>query len=237
MSPTRKVHDLGGRLGYGPVPYEPNEPPFHHTWEQRVFGMLFEILPITAIRPGETRYALERLAPEDYFDHGGYYGRWEARCELLLEEYGHLAPGELDRRLGAPVGTGPASRASPVVSKNPALLPADRPTPQPDLPTVIRELDNPPSFAIGDEVVARPAPQAGHTRLPGYVAGTTGSVVAIHPAEVLPDSTAHDLGERAQHVYCVGYNAADLWGSEAETGVTIHVDIYENYLSSTKKYP
>ena len=59
-----------------------------------------------------------------------------------------------------------------------------------------------------------------------------GTVVKIHPAEVLPDSTAHDLGERPQHVLCVAYRAEDLWGSEAEVDVVINVDLYENYLTA-----
>jgi nitrile hydratase len=193
---------------------------------------MFQVLRHTATRPGEMRYALERLAPDDYFDHGGYYGRWEAVMELLLEEYALLAPGELDVLLGAKEGTGPAHRASPVAPKDPQKLPADRKTPQPNHRTVRRELAEPPLFGVGDRVVALGVNQTDHTRLPEYVTGVPGTVIKIHPAEVLPDSTAHDLGERAQHVFCVGYHAEDLWGNEAEAGVVINVDLYENYLTA-----
>ena len=62
-----------------------------------------------------------------------------------------------------------------------------------------------------------------------------GTVVKIHPAEVLPDSTAHDLGERPQHVICVGYRAEDLWGNESEAGVVVNVDLYENYLTAVEE--
>ena len=34
------VHDLGGRRGWGEVPYEADEHPFHADWERRVFGLL-----------------------------------------------------------------------------------------------------------------------------------------------------------------------------------------------------
>ncbi len=88
------VHDLGGAAGYGPVPHEPNEPPFHADWERRVFGLLGAVTGASAKRPGEFRYALERLAPDDYFGHG-YYGRWLAGFELLLAEYGVVSPEEL----------------------------------------------------------------------------------------------------------------------------------------------
>ena len=52
----------------------------------------------------------------------------------------------------------------------------------------------------------------------------------VHPAEVLPDSTAHDLGDRAQHVLCVAYQAKDLWGEDAEEDVVVNVDLYESYV-------
>ena len=95
------IHDLGGTQGWGEVPHSPDEPAFHSDWERRVFGLMFQVLRRTATRPGEMRYAIERLDREDYFDHGGYYGRWEAVMEVLLEEYGHLASGELDVLVGA----------------------------------------------------------------------------------------------------------------------------------------
>ena len=225
------VHDIGGRLGFGAVPYEPDEPAFHADWERRVFGIMGQTLARSTSRPGEFRHAIERLSPDDYYGNG-YYGRWEATFEVVLEESGVIAPGEVDRRLGADVGTGPAARARPVVSRDPALMPMDRPTPPPAGRTVRRELADAPRFAVGDRVVAtRTFDDGGHTRLPAYVEGRSGTVAKIHPAEVLPDSTAHDLGERAQHVYCVAYDGEELWGAGSEPGLTCHVDLYENYLS------
>ena len=32
------VHDMGGMHGFGKVPYEKNQPTFHHDWERRVWG-------------------------------------------------------------------------------------------------------------------------------------------------------------------------------------------------------
>ena len=102
--------------------------------------------------------------------------------------------------------------------------------PVPQRRTVRRDLAEPPLFRVGDRVVAAAPAQPGHTRLPDYAAGKPGTVVKLHPAEVLPDSTAHNRGERPQHVYCVGYDAQTLWGDEAEPNTTIHVDLYECYL-------
>lgn len=235
----RSVHDLGGVTGYGPVPHDPAEPPFHADWEKRVFGLLGAVTSATARRPGEFRYVLERLDPADYFDHG-YYGRWLAGFEVLLAEYGVIgAPAmtsQVTARTEVPAPeaaeASPVQRAAPAAVLNPALLPPDRPTPTPQRRTVRRELSDPPRFSIGDQVVALGPAQPGHTRLPDYAVGKLGTVAKLHPAEVLPDSTAHDMGERPQHVYCVGYDAQTLWGDEAEPNTTIHVDLYECYLQA-----
>lgn len=239
----RKVHDLGGAHGYGPVPFEADEPPFHADWERRTFGLLGAVASASAKRPGEFRYALERLHPQDYFEHG-YFGRWLAGFELLLAEYGVIAPNEMAAAVAArsagpaadvadvaDESTGsPSQRAAEVLAKNPSTLPPDRPVPAPQRRTVRRMLSQAPRFAVGDPVVAPAPPDTGHTRLPAYVFDKPGTVTKVHPAEVLPDSTAHDLGERPQHVYCVGYDAHVLWGDEAEPNATIYVDLYENYL-------
>jgi len=230
VNQAQRVHDLGGALGWGRVPYDPQEEPFHEEWERRVFGMIFQVLPHTAVRPGEFRYALERLAEDDYFAPDGYYGRWRSAMEVLLEEYGHFETGELDGRLGAPSGTSASYRVQSPASVDEKDLPPDSSAPVPEHRTVRRELDRNPGFQIGDRVVAPGNTAGGHTRLPDYVRGVSGVVVKIHPAEVLPDSTAHGLGERPQHVVSVAYQARDLWGEGAEEKVVINVDLYENYL-------
>ncbi len=247
----RGVHDLGGAPGYGPVPHEPEEPPFHADWERRVFGLLGAVTSATARRPGEFRYALERLHPDDYFKNG-YFGRWLAGFEVLLDEYDVVSRSALalrvaQRRDAALLAAGrtdlvptpvsketPSRRVSPVADRVPALLPPDRPAPAPQRRTVRRDIAEPPRFDVGDRVVAPAPTQPGHTRLPGYVMGKPGTVVKLHPAEVLPDSTAHNRGERPQHVYCVGYDAQTLWGDDAEANATVHVDLYECYLTAAE---
>lgn len=235
MKPQHRVHDIGGAEKWGAVPYDPEEPVFHHEWERRVFGLMFQVLPHTAKRPGEFRHALERLAAEDYFCSDGYYGRWRSAMEVLLDEYGHVDKAELDNRLGVIPGTGPGHRAVGVAQVDPKHLPPDRVTPKPERRTVRRELTEPSKFQVGDRVVAIGNSEIGHTRLPQYVRDIPGTVVKIHPAEVLPDSTAHDFWERPQHVLCVAYRAKDLWGETAEEDVVINVDLYENYLEPEKE--
>ncbi len=238
---ARGVHDLGGASGWGRIPYQPDEPPFHADWERRVFGLLGAVTSATARRPGEFRYALERLHPNDYFDNG-YYGRWLAGFEVLLDEYEVFDLVDLalrvsvrtDQALGDITQASPALRVAPVADRVPSMLPPDRPVPAPQRRTVRRDLAEPPRFSTGDRVVAPTPTQPGHTRLPGYVTDKPGTVAKLHPAEVLPDSTAHNRGERPQHVYCVGYDARTLWGDDAEPNATVYVDLYECYLTAAQ---
>jgi nitrile hydratase len=54
-------------------------------------------------------------------------------------------------------------------------------------------------------------------------------VVALRPAQVLPDTHAHFIAENPQHVYAVAFDASELWGPDAEPFV-LTIDLYENYL-------
>lgn len=231
---NRRLHDLGGADGYGLVPHDPDEPAFHEHWERRVFGLLAPSLAGTA--PGEFRHALERLSPVDYFDQG-YYGRWLAGFELLLIEHGVLSSNEVDDRMPAGQDAGPVGRAAQAVGPDAAELPIDRPVLAAARRGVRRVLADPPIFRVGDSVTVAAPRTPGHTRVPQYIVEKQGVVAAIHPAEVLPDSTAHGLGERPQWVLAIAFEASELWGEDAEPGVTIHVDVYENYLIAIHSEP
>jgi nitrile hydratase len=56
------AHDLGGMHGFGPVPFEVDEPLFHEAWEGRVWAML------SAVREGTTidrfRFTIELAVGE-----------------------------------------------------------------------------------------------------------------------------------------------------------------------------
>jgi hypothetical protein len=93
----------------------------------------------------------------------------------------------------------------------------------------LRVVEEAPAFAVGDRVTARSTIPDGHDRLPGYVRGRTGTVTAIRPAQVLPDTAAHFVGENPQHVYSVEYAASDLWGADSER-FELTIDLYESYL-------
>jgi nitrile hydratase len=46
---------------------------------------------------------------------------------------------------------------------------------------------------------------------------------------VLPDSAAHFVGEDPQHVYCVQFEARELWGPDTED-FSLFIDMFEPYL-------
>lgn len=83
-------------------------------------------------------------------------------------------------------------------------------------------------FPVGSQVRARTSDPDHHTRLPRYLHGQVGDVVAIAPATPLPDDVARGLPEpRVAPVYAVRFHAADLWGSGAHT---VTADLWECYL-------
>ncbi len=112
---------------------------------------------------------------------------------------------------------------------------ADGSTPErPEMGPVTREVDRQPKFAVGDPVRTWNRHPPGHTRLPGYARDRRGVIVEVHPACVYPDTNAHDLGEAPEYLYSVAFEAVELWGSEAEAGTTICIDLFEPYLEAAR---
>jgi len=206
---------MGGMHGFGRVPVEANEPLFHAPWESRVLGMVFQVIGAGWSNVDTFRYAIERLQPATYLGVG-YYGRWLRALETLLVEAGLLGRGEVEARV--------AGAATPAGTPPPAGPPYG------GFAGVVRSIDAPPRFAVGDQVVARNVHPPGHTRLPQYARGKRGVVHRVHPACIFPDTHAHGLGEDPQHVYGVRFTALELWGPDAEPGNAVHLDLFERYL-------
>ena len=82
------------------------------------------------------------------------------------------------------------------------------------------------SYAVGDRVRARTGDPDHHTRLPRYVRGQAGEVVALLGDWVLPDSSVAGLAT-TQTCYAVRFAAADLFGGGDHT---VTVDLWESYL-------
>ena len=88
----------------------------------------------------------------------------------------------------------------------------------------------PARFQVGDRVRARNLNPMGHTRLPRYARGREGVIVRLHGIFVFPDSNAHFLGERPQHLYSVRFASRELWGDGASPRDFVHLDMWDSYL-------
>ena len=218
------IHDLGGKYGFGAVSCEVDEPAFHERWEASVFAMMLAVADAGAYRNSDQfRHAIERIDPVAYLTHG-YYGRWLGGLETLLVEAGLLDEQELQRAVLA-AGGDPDALVAARPDSSPYLVDYDNTE-----ASSVRPVQVPPRFRVGDVVRSRASPSRGHTRLPAYARGCRGSISAWHDGWILPDSNAHGRGENPAHLYTVAFAGEDLWGSEAESGVVVNIDLFEPYL-------
>ena len=213
------IHDMGGMQGFGHVsPIDAAEPVFDERWEAKTFALALLANRVAGTNLHAFRHAIDRVPPAEYLS--GYYERWLGCAENLLLDSSILAEGAIDARARR-------LRGEDV---------AEPPVPEPNKPQMpsggggnMRQVDQPPAYAVGDRVHARDVHPIGHTRLPRYVRGRTGTVRKVLPAQVFPDTAAHFVGENPQQVYEVAFPSKQLWGDAAEDFV-LTIDLFESYL-------
>lgn len=202
------VHDLGGMDGYGPVRVECDEPVFHEPWEGRVYALNTAMGARGVWNIDIGRFHIESLSPQTYVT-SSYYELWLAKLEALLEEY--------SESLGAG-GAFTDADVERVLVRGSFTRPAA----------------SAPRFAPGDRVRARNVHPRSHTRLPRYVRGHVGVVERVHDPNVFPDSVVRGDGEDPQWLYTVGFDGRELWGDDAEPGMTVSVNAFEPYLEPSR---
>ena len=210
---------MGGKQGWGTVEIDPEEPVFREPWQARAFAMGAMSMGLSGTNLDAFRHALERLHPLEYLNDG-YYGRWMKCAELLLVDSGVIAPGAVDAR---------ARQLAGQDVPDPEPVEENKPQYERGGGGSLREIDAAPAFEVGQRVTTPSVGKRGHTRLPAYVRGRTGVVIAHRPSAVLPDATAHFTGEEPQHVYTVEYDSTVLWGRDAEPA-SVRIDLFESYL-------
>jgi nitrile hydratase subunit beta len=186
------AHDLGGRMGFGPIAAPASEPVFHEKWEGRMLALMMAAPGDWSI--DEDRSACESMHPAKYLKTS-YYEHWLHGLEFLLKKYPPGNPSPL-----RPDGVWPA-------------LTAHR--------SYAREVPTPAAFAIGRKVRVKIMNPMTHTRAPRYVLGRAGEVVKIHGAHVFPDSNALCRGENPQWLYTVRFTAKELWGHANDDSVML----------------
>ncbi|CAN5720629.1 nitrile hydratase subunit beta [soil metagenome] len=219
------VHDLGGMHGLGRVEVEGDEPVFHDSWEKLVFGTMLSTMGQGYYNLDEFRHGIELMGPAHYLE-SPYYEHWLESVEDKLVEKGVVSQDELDARarefLQDPEAT-VSRREDPELASS--LLGVLR-----GGGSSKREVSAQPRYKVGGRVGVRNAHPRGHTRLPHYVRDKEGVIEREYGAFVLPDTHAHGGGEQPEYVYCVRFDATEVWGHSAEPREVIHVDLWESYL-------
>lgn len=218
-SPSRyDTHaDLGGRDGFGRVIPEPEGELWHAAWEPKALAVT-----LAMGATGSWNIDMSRSARETLPDYASlsYYEIWIAGLCRMLIDRGLIAADEITagRMRVAPK---PVTRIlhAPDVA---AALAKGAPTE--------RAASGPARFAIGDRVRTRSGMVAHHTRLPRYAAGKLGTIARIHGVHVFADANAQGLGEYPQWLYTVSFDGRELWGEQAQAGLEVSIDAWDEYL-------
>jgi nitrile hydratase subunit beta len=212
------IHDMGGMQDMGPIQYEKNEPVFHEPWESRIFAMYIALGAWRKWNIDAARHSRELIPPAEYL-RMTYYERWFAGQVDLLIKRGLATIAEIESGVPA-AGTAKATPPStPAIREH--LL---------SYINASRNVPVAPRFRSGQRVRARNINPIGHTRLPRYARGKFGTIHLDHGVFVFPDTNAHFLGEKPQHVYSVRFTARELWGEQAAPHDSVYLDMWDDYL-------
>jgi len=216
------IHDLGGRDGFGSVEVT-DEEPFAADYEGVAHSMTMALMGQGVANVDEFRHAVERLEPGTYLG-SPYYERWLHAIEALLVENSVIQADAVQQRVHSEPSEGDGNPDADAVE------------------TLIedggdwRRQSQPPAFDLEARVRVRNQHPEGHSRCPGYLKRARGTIEAQHGTFVLPDANA-DGTERAEPMYSVAFDAAELWGEAAEPNETIYADLWESYLREPPERP
>jgi len=215
---SNTVHDMGGMHGFGPVVPEPNEPPFHESWESRVFAMqrAMGYTRLWTIDAG--RASLETLPPLLYLA-SSYYQRWFLGLERRLQQHGLVGRDE--------IAAGKSLRPAVGLNRKLTVGEVDRVKVRGNFE---RPAQAPAKFKVGDRIRARNINPKTHTRLPRYARGKIGTVEAIRGCHVYPDTAALGAGDDPQWLYTVVFTGRELWGDDADPSTKVSIEAFEPYL-------
>jgi len=217
---TYRTHaDLGGQPGHGPVQPEPEGALWHAAWEPHALALTLAMGATGSWNIDQSRAARETQPDYARLD---YYRLWLAALQQLMAERGLVGADELAAghalRPPAPV---PRVLAAADVA---AALAKGSPTE--------RSATTAARFAVGDRVRTRHDIPPHHTRLPGYARGRRGVVERVHGPHVFADANAQGLAAPPQWLYGVAFDSAELWGDQAQSGLTVAIDAWESYLDT-----
>ena len=206
----KSYHDMGGDPAGRVTPDKPGDPIFDQPWHKRVLGLTVAGGAMGKWSIDTSRFWRETLPKNDYQSFT-YYEKWLAALTNLFVANGVIS---LYKK---------ALKASEVQQMLATGSKASRPT------------TAQPVFSLG-QIVQTKQPsdtmlqKPGHTRLPYYAAGKTGTILFHHGHHVLPNSNAHFLGEHPEPLYSVEFSSIELWPHTGVRGDSVIVDCWESYL-------
>jgi nitrile hydratase beta subunit len=213
------IHDLGGKLGFGPIDVTHDDAPFHAPWEGRMMAIARAISRPGGWNVDKFRHSRELEDPVAYLTRP-YYDQWYKAYACMLVGSGLVTVEELGagRSDGSrPEGLPAPMSAGDVTSPTAGNIRFDRP------------YDKKPRFAVGAPVVARNISTVGHARLPAYARARPGEIAAYHGAHILADASAHDRME-VEPLYSVRFALADLFPERAGSKDAVYLDLWESHL-------
>jgi len=213
------AQDLGGTMGHGPIAPEADEPVFHHDWEKSSFALTLAMGFFGQWNIDKGRFTRESLPPAQYLS-SSYYQIWFAALANLLTELEFVSTREIAG--GKSLGDARSlPRGAVVADEVLAILARGGPASRPETKAA--------RFKVGDKVTTRNINPETHTRLARYLRGRTGEIAMVHGFHVLPDSSAHGLGDDPQWLYSVRFSARELWGEDRNQNDHVHADLWETY--------
>ena len=219
------IHDMGGMHNFGPVDPEPNEPIFHAPWEKRAFGLWLLCYDVMNFSEDESRNGVEHTPPDEYLS-ASYYERVLGLLERVGIEKGTLTDAEIEA-----VQAGTWKAPADVTLSNDATRPEEVEPAMREGGTKYRpDAAAPALFSVGDAIITKNINPVSHTRLPRYVRAKRGEIVMDHGPYVFPDVNALCRGEAARRLYCVRFEALELWGAAAPARDCVYLDLFEPYL-------
>jgi len=210
-------HDLGGKDGFGPI--DVDAPPFRNDWEQRQWA-LSKNVPLEGGTIDWWRHGIENMDAGTYLTIP-YFEKW------CLNELAH----RVDQGMFT-LDEATSGRAdTPGAPAAPRSLDDARDRLRANNTNFKRNATAPAAFAPGDSVTTTPFPIAGHSRLPAYARGKTGTIHTLRGA--YPDPTEGAKGNDVPtHLYTVEFASTELWGPDQNPSDTVLVDVFEGDLVS-----
>jgi nitrile hydratase subunit beta len=214
------VDDVGGRQGFGPIDVTDADSPFHTDWEARAFGISKSVTSASGYSVDKFRYTREQLPPLEYLT-SPYFEQWMRGAMAVLVGSGLVTPEELGagRSNGSsPTDVGPPKSAEDAGAGTTATARFDGP------------LDGSPAFVHGNRVLVDLNAPRGHTRLPQYIWGRSGKVIAYHGAHCVPDDNVRNV-KTFEPLYTVAFGLGDLFEEHQGAADLINVEIWERFLA------